>query len=124
MLRRETSVWSPDRSCRQLVERGRTQTSTYWALFTRRKKIKLLSGWLKQRLGLIRSMATTRFLKGRGSTLSSDALMAIARRYHLPDATVSDVARTINFLRPSDILTKGELARRVHMDADRCALKL
>jgi len=41
--------------------------------------------------------------------------MAIAKRYHLPDATVSDLERTIDFLRPNDILTNVGLARRVTM---------
>jgi len=50
--------------------------------------------------------------------LPSDALMAIAKRYHLSDATISGVERTIDFLQPSDILTKVGLARRVNMDAD------
>jgi len=50
--------------------------------------------------------------------LSSDALMAIARRYNLSDSTVSGVEHTIDLLRPSDILTKVGLARRVNMDTD------
>ena len=50
--------------------------------------------------------------------LSSDALIDIVRRYSLPESTVSGVEHTIDLLRPSDVLTKVGLARRVNLDTD------